>query len=119
FVEIYMMKKQLIQQAQDLTRKTEKLEEINKELSIISSELRKSEALTSVISETSIDSMLVLDELGQILKINPAVNKMFQYDADSLIGKHISLLFSSLTSKQYMNKIIESHYVMGLDNITL
>src|SRR5690606_32824048 len=29
------------------------------------------------------------------------------------------LLFSSLTSKQYMNKIIESHYVMGLDNITL
>src|SRR5690606_37563072 len=66
FVEIYMMKKQLIQQAQDLTRKTEKLEEINKELSIISSELRKSEALTSVISEPSIDSMLVLDELGQI-----------------------------------------------------
>ena len=87
FVSLYKLNQQLISQTQILTAKTKELEQAYHELSTATSELRVSEALANVISETSIDTMIVLDENGLILKVNPAVEKMFTYEEAELVGK--------------------------------
>jgi diguanylate cyclase (GGDEF)-like protein/PAS domain S-box-containing protein len=107
FVDLYRMNLRLIQHAEELADKTLQLERANHELTELSNELRASEALTNVISETSLDSMIVVDELGTILKVNPAVTSMFQYEADELLGLPIRTLFSSPLSQSFIAGIMD------------
>lgn len=115
FVELYKMKQKLIYQANTLAERKTELEKAYFELSKITSELRISEALANVISETSIDSMLIIDKDGIILKINPAVKKMFQYTEDEILGKNISTFFSCEKSLSYINNVLEA--INNLENI--
>lgn len=114
-VELYKLNQRLTQQAQILLEKKRELEEAYQELSETTSELKVSEALANVISETSIDSMLIIDQDGVILKVNPAVNKMFLYDEESIVGKHISLLFADSQSLNYINNVLDA--INNLDTI--
>ncbi|HJV17025.1 MAG TPA: EAL domain-containing protein [Bacillales bacterium] len=106
FVEIYKMTRKLIQQKEILADKTKELEKANLELSRTTSELRISEVLANVINETSIDSMIIINEDGLILKVNPAVKKMFYYDELEIIDKSITLLFSEQDSKKFIRSIL-------------
>ncbi|MBO1510242.1 EAL domain-containing protein [Metabacillus bambusae] len=115
FVELYKMNQTLFQQAEILTEKKRELENAYTELSKTTSELRVSEALANVISETSIDSMIIIDNSGLILKVNPAVEKMFLYDEKTIIGKNISVLFSNEIAKNQINHILEA--INNLDQI--
>lgn len=115
FVELYKMNQTLIQQAENLTEKKRELESAYTELSKTTSELRVSEALANVISETSIDSMIIIDNSGIILKVNPAVEKMFLYDEKTIIGKNISVLFSNEIAKNQIKHILEA--INNLDQI--
>jgi diguanylate cyclase (GGDEF)-like protein/PAS domain S-box-containing protein len=115
FVELYKMNQILIHQAAILEEKTKELEKAYRELSSTTTELSVSEALANVISETSIDSMIIIDKDGNILKINPTVRKMFKYEDESLLGVNISVLFSSQESKVYLTKVLEA--INSLDNI--
>lgn len=109
FIEIYKLNKQLKQHADVLTKKTRELEIANSELSKLTSELRVSEALANVISETSIDTLIVIDENGVVLKVNSTVKKMFQYDEGELIGQNILMLFEvSEDSKTYIQNILDT-----------
>ncbi|MFS0661085.1 EAL domain-containing protein [Niallia alba] len=105
-VELYKMNQMLKQQAERLEEKRIELEKANKELTRISSDLLVSEALANVISETSIDSMLVLDKDGAILKVNPTVERMFLFQNQELHQQNINMLFSSEKARKYINSIL-------------
>ena len=47
---------------------------------------------TRAVVEASVDVIAVIDERGLIESINPAVERMFGYAADELIGRNISML---------------------------
>jgi diguanylate cyclase (GGDEF)-like protein/PAS domain S-box-containing protein len=105
-VEIYKMNQMLKQQAESLEEKKVELERANKELTRISSDLLVSEALANVISETSSDSMLILDKDGFILKVNPTVERMFLYNNQELLHQNIKMLFSSEKTQKYVHAIL-------------
>lgn len=115
FIEIYKLNKKLMKQADILTEKTRELEKALLQLSTKTSELSVSEALANVISETSIDTMIVIDENGVILKINPAVKKMFYYDEIEIFGKNILSLFKSEDSRIYIKTILAT--IKNLNNL--
>lgn len=122
FVELYKMNQKLIVQAESLAEKKKELEKVNKELTKKTSDLIISEALANIISETSIDSMIILDIDGNILKVNPAVKKMFQYKEEELVTKNISLFFSCETSTNFITKLLESlnnnlESIIGLEHV--
>lgn len=121
FVELYKMNQRLIQQADMLAEKTRELEKAYADLSNTASMLRVSEELANVISETSIDSMIMINQEGFILKVNPAVKSMFQYDELFILGKHISLFFSCDESIKYMNHVLEAinnlESIIGYENL--
>jgi len=113
FVDLYRMNQRLAQQAEALAEKAAQLERANRELSALSSELRESEALTNVISATSLDSMIVMGEEGIILKVNPAVSAMFRCDAEELLGQPIHTLFSDPRSQSIIAAILENTSLLG------
>lgn len=121
FVELYKMNQRLIQQAAILEDKTRELEKVNRKLSSTTSELRLSEALANVISETSNDSMIIIDKDGFILKVNPAVRNMFYYEEMDILGEHISMLFSNQRSQKYIRGILENinhiENILGYENL--
>ncbi|WEG10968.1 EAL domain-containing protein [Pullulanibacillus sp. KACC 23026] len=108
FIDIYKMNQRLIKQAESLTAKTEELKRTNIELSKTTSQLQISEALSNVISDTSMDSMIIFDKDGVILKVNPAVQKMFQYRDESILGKTINALFKSGDSLAYIKTVLKA-----------
>jgi diguanylate cyclase (GGDEF)-like protein/PAS domain S-box-containing protein len=120
FVSIYKMNQQIQKQALILEDKTRELEITNNELSKTTSELKVSEELANVISETSIDTMLIIDETGLILKVNPAIEKMFNYMESEILGKEIFDLFSSESSQNYilnvLNTVNRFENVIGYEN---
>lgn len=115
FVELYEINQKLIHQTITLVQKTKELEEMNKDLSKVTVELRKSEALGNVISMTSIDSMIILNQEGIILKVNPAVKSMFNYDEKELLGERFDKLLESRNS--YIESILHnSSQSLNLDD---
>lgn len=41
---------------------------------------------------TSVDGVIVIDELGRMETVNPAILRMFGYEQDELVGKNVSIL---------------------------
>ncbi|WP_108671394.1 EAL domain-containing protein [Peribacillus acanthi] len=112
FVEMYRINQRNIRQADILLEKTKELEKANQELTRKSLELLESEAITSVISETSIDSMILLNGDGLVIKVNPAFVRMFLYETHEMLGKPIYSLLSDEKSKQFMHAIIASIHTL-------
>lgn len=108
FVDIYKMERKLVQQAALLTTKTLELEDANKDLSETTSKLILSEALSNVISETSRDSMIILDKDGEILKVNPSGEKKLQYKDGELQGKNSRVIFTDKESRYYLESLLLS-----------
>ncbi len=107
FVALYKMNQTLIQQSKMLEEKTKELEQAYNELSQITRDLRISEALANVISHTSLDSMIVLDRSGFILKVNPAVQGMFHYSESEMLGEKLGLLFND-ASQNAVHHMLET-----------
>lgn len=59
--------------------------------------LEEALARERVIEETSIDGMLTYDANMQIISANPAMQQLFGYDADFLLGKKTTLLLAAAT----------------------
>jgi PAS domain S-box-containing protein len=85
---------------QNEVERTMELEEINQRLDVTTLNLRRTEALAKVIGETIMDTIVTFDGQGYILSVNPAVEKMFGYTAEELIGKSVTNLFHDMKGNQ-------------------
>ena len=119
FVEIHQKHEEEINKSE--WKRSVELQEVNKKLDRTTLDLRRTEALTKVIGETLIDTIVTLNDQERILSVNPAVENMFGYQPDELLGQNISKLILKmmgdneekssdfLTSvKQGVGKVIES-----------
>ena len=57
--------------------------------------LRESQARIQAILETAVDAIITIDQNGTVESANPAVERMFGYKLDELIGHNISMLMPS------------------------
>jgi PAS domain S-box-containing protein len=117
FVKIYRYQQRLEFQRKLLEEQKAALEEANVKLGRMASELRKSEALTRIIGETSLDSIVTLDIEGSIIAANPATEEMFGVPSVALLGQKITKLVPTLFEHEQNNvdfegftsKIIEAN----------
>ncbi len=86
FVKIYQNQEKM--KLSELRRQSE-LKVVNEKLQRTTLDLRKNEALSKVIGETLLDTIVTFDRLGFILSVNPAVKSMFGYSAEELLGQHV------------------------------
>ena len=63
--------------------------------------LAESEAHIRAIVETAADGIITIDERGIIETCNPAVEKMFGYAREEMIGRNVSLLMPSPEREQH------------------
>ena len=63
--------------------------------------LQESESLYRAISETAADGIVMVDESSTILAANPAVEQIFGYSSDELLGKNLSLLMPERMRKAH------------------
>jgi len=110
FVKIHSHKKQIKLQNELLTKHAIELETLNKSLKETTSELRKAEALARIIGETSLDTVITIDELGRVITSNPALTTMFGYEQEELDGQHVSILFPN-DSISFLS--IKNHLIMN------
>jgi len=101
FVDLYKLNQKLIRQSELLAEKTREIEQAN-------AELRASEELANVISGTSIDSMLVLNETGTVLRANPAVASMFGYAEAEAAGSSVYDFFADEPSRAAVATVLEA-----------
>ena len=90
FVEIHQKHEEEINKSE--WKRSVELQEVNKKLDRTTLDLRRTEALTKVIGETLIDTIVTLNDQERILSVNPAVENMFGYQPDELLGQNISKL---------------------------
>ena len=75
--------------------------------------LRSSEEKFRVIFDKALDVIIIVDEnSGNILKVNPAVRKYLGYEPADLIGEHFSVLFPS-DSDQSRSVLLDKIRVQG------
>ncbi len=56
--------------------------------------LRQSEERLRAIVDTAVDAIIVIEEGGLIVSINPAAERMFGYAAGNIVGENISILMA-------------------------
>ena len=100
FVRMYIGNKTLQMQTLLLQQQTQELERMNKMLMRTAQQLTRSEAVKSVISRTSMDTMITFDQNGIILTVNPSVLPMFRYQEKDVIGLRINELIPNLCVEQ-------------------
>lgn len=91
FVSLYLHKQKIIEQNEIIESRT-------KELQSVYAKLKKREAMSRAVKETSLDSIIFIDEQLKILTVNPAIFKMFGYTSDEIIGQRIDVIFDSPNS---------------------
>ena len=69
--------------------------------------LEESLARERVIEETAIDGMITYDADMHVLSVNPAMQQLFGYPGDFLLGKKASLLLAPLTESDNLPQDLE------------
>ncbi|MEJ2576140.1 MAG: PAS domain S-box protein [Gammaproteobacteria bacterium] len=62
-------------------------------------EMRESEALTAALMETSLDSIITVDEHGRIIEFNPTAAQTFGYDRDAMLGRQFDRILLARQSR--------------------
>ncbi|WP_449622352.1 PAS domain S-box protein [Robertmurraya sp. Marseille-Q9965] len=100
FISMYLQKKLILEQKDLIASRTKELEEVY-------TELKKKEAMSRAIGETSIDSIIFFSEDGTILSLNPRVKGMFGYSDNEIIGQNVDMLFELSISEIPTNANVE------------
>ncbi|WP_255295282.1 PAS domain S-box protein [Bacillus sp. AFS037270] len=85
------------------------LEEVNHKLNRTTVDLYKTETLAKVMGETLMDTIVTFDESGVILSINPMVGKMFGYNSEELIGKHVATILPVVKQEGDRMAVLSMH----------
>lgn len=70
--------------------------------------LEKNRAFAEAILETSVDAIISVNEKGEIIRLNPAATKLFEYKKEELLGKKIDILIPPSFedyAKTYIEKV--------------
>jgi PAS domain S-box-containing protein len=89
FVKLHHYHTEIRTQGEALLKRTSELEEANNQLA-------RSEAIARMIAETSIDTVLILNDSAHILKANEAAVKMLGYSPTELNGRCIGEVLPEL-----------------------
>jgi len=54
--------------------------------------LRQSEGLLRAVVQTAVDGIITIDERGTVMTVNPAVERIFGYPAEEIIGRNVNML---------------------------
>lgn len=71
-------------------------------------EIRQSEALKAAIMDTSLDSIITVDETGRIIDFNPTAEKTFGYAAQDAIGQYIQPLIIAQESREEFKQALHA-----------
>ncbi|QGQ98294.1 EAL domain-containing protein [Paenibacillus psychroresistens] len=93
-IKLYLNSKEIKNQSNQLLEKTKALEMANRELSRVTFELQKSEALHRLVGETSVDTIIILDEQRKIISVNPAIYHTFGFTMIEVLGNNMNILIS-------------------------
>jgi PAS domain S-box-containing protein len=69
-------------------------------------QLRDSEERYRILAETASDAIIVIDEQGEILYVNPVAERVFGIRSKELLGKNVNLL---LPGDRYQSQLNEIH----------
>jgi PAS domain S-box-containing protein len=78
---------------------------LNEELEVRVDELKESEERYRVIAETASDAIITIDEANKIVFANPAVEGIFGYTQDEVIGKQLTLLMPERLRERHLSGI--------------
>jgi len=73
--------------------------------------LRQSTEKLQAILNTAADGIITIDEQGRIENVNPAVVRMFGYEADEMIGKNVAMLMPdphAASHGQYLGSYLDT-----------
>lgn len=120
FVRIYLNNRQLEAQRNLLHKQKAELEAVNSELLRVTYELSTEEAKSRMIFDTSMDGMFTFNGKGIILSVNPALERLFGYRSQDIIGSSAEILLPNLVEMKREALVIhneseyEVRYLTGL-----
>jgi diguanylate cyclase (GGDEF)-like protein/PAS domain S-box-containing protein len=100
-IKIFVNARSIKRQAEVLYEQTKALETANDELTRVTQELKKSEALHRLVGETSADTILIVNTAYEIISINPTVESMFEYTIGEVMGQSAEVLIPLELLKTY------------------
>ena len=68
-------------------------------------------ALLNAVLEAAVDAIIVADSAGTIKRANPAACRLFQYQAEEIIGQHVNMLMPSAFAEahdKYMSQYMQT-----------
>ena len=101
--------RELEELAGKLEQKTQDLEHANQKLEQQYAALEQAQALTKSILDTAPDSIITVDEEGQIEIANPAAEKLFGYPHGELLGKNVGVLVSRVESDALLTRSVKAY----------
>lgn len=78
--------------------------------------LADSQAVIAAILDTVIDGVVTINNQGSILSVNPALEKLFGYTRDELVGKNVRILMPSPDREQH-DTYIANYFNTGVKKI--
>lgn len=109
FVKLFQNRERIQFQNELLRQRALELEEANAKLEEATVALRKTDALARLIGDTSIDTIVMFDESGNILTLNPASTEMFHYKSEELFGKSITVLLPEVWCESKERLLLRIH----------
>lgn len=120
FVRLYQSNRELEAKRNQLHRQKAELEAVNLELLRVTYDLSTEEAKSRMIFDTSIDGMFTFDGQGNILSVNPAMERLFGYPAAEMIGASSEIVLPNLPKMRRFALVnqeeqkYETRYLTGL-----
>ncbi len=66
------------------------------------------EAILASVLRTAVDTIIIIDEAGKIESVNPAIERMFGFSLDEMLGQNINMLMPSPYREQHDGHL--NHY---------
>jgi PAS domain S-box-containing protein len=78
--------------------------------------LRDSEARLRAIFQTVVDGIVTIDQNGIIYSVNPAIQRLFSYREDEMLGRNVSMLMPSPFAEEH-DRYLQNYLHTGVKKI--